>query len=430
MPASTRQTVAQNKNQPKKADPYPVCLFLKKGVFPLIDLLIKIFIKNHENTADRAVRTAYGNLACLVSVVCNLLLAGGKIAVGVLTGSVAITADGMNNLSDASSNIVSLVGFKLGARPADSEHPYGHARYEYLAGLAVSVMILVIGVELLKESFAKVLHPTAVAFNWVMVAVLAASILVKLWLSGFNRAVGKKINSETLMATAADSRNDVLTTGAVLLSTILCSLTGYGIMDGIMGVGVAAFILWSGWGLVMDTLSPLLGESPSPELVEHIERTVMSYPGVLGVHDLMVHDYGPGHQFASLHVEFPAETDPLTAHDVIDNIENDFLKKDRLQVTIHYDPIVTADASVGVLRARLKEHARQLDPRLSIHDLRIVPGDSHTNVLFDLVFPAGYTGDIDQMLAKMCQFVKEQDPKYCCVVKVEQSYASALPDKK
>lgn len=158
-----------------------------------------------------------------------------------------------------------------------------------------------------------------------------------------------------------------------------------------MGVGVAAFILWSGWGLVMDTLSPLLGESPSPELVEHIERTVMSYPGVLGMHDLMVHDYGPGHQFASLHVEFPAETDPLTAHDVIDNIENDFLKKDRLQVTIHYDPIVTADASVGVLRARLQEHARQLDPQLSIHDLRIVPGDSHTNVLFDLVFPAGYT---------------------------------------
>ena len=348
----------------------------------------------------------------------------------MLFRSIAIMADALNNLSDASSNVVSLIGFRLAAKAPDAEHPYGHARYEYLAGLVVSVTILAIGLSLLKESALKVLHPTPVAFSWLSIGVLAASILVKLWLSGFNRAVGKKINSETLMATAADSRNDVLTTGAVLLSTILCSLTGYGIIDGIMGVGVAAFILWSGWGLVMDTLSPLLGESPSPELVEHIERTVMSYPGVLGVHDLMVHDYGPGHQFASLHVEFPAETDPLTAHDVIDNIENDFLKKDRLQVTIHYDPIVTADASVGVLRARLKEHARQLDPRLSIHDLRIVPGDSHTNVLFDLVFPAGYTGDIDQMLAKMCQFVKEQDPKYCCVVKVEQSYASALPDKK
>ena len=392
--------------------------------------LIRCFIKRPDDVKDAAVRTAYGNLASLVGMACNILLCIGKLLAGTLFGSIAIMADALNNLSDASSNVVSLIGFRLAAKAPDAEHPYGHARYEYLAGLVVSVTILAIGLSLLKESALKVLHPTPVAFSWLSIGVLAASILVKLWLSGFNRAVGKKINSETLMATAADSRNDVLTTGAVLLSTILCSLTGYGIIDGIMGVGVAAFILWSGWGLVMDTLSPLLGESPSPELVEHIERTVMSYPGVLGVHDLMVHDYGPGHQFASLHVEFPAETDPLTAHDVIDNIENDFLKKDRLQVTIHYDPIVTADASVGVLRARLKEHARQLDPRLSIHDLRIVPGDSHTNVLFDLVFPAGYTGDIDQMLAKMCQFVKEQDPKYCCVVKVEQSYASALPDKK
>ena len=396
----------------------------------MTQFLIRCFIKRPDDVKDAAVRTAYGNLASLVGMACNLLLCLGKLAAGTLFGSIAIMADALNNLSDASSNVVSLVGFRLAAKGPDEKHPYGHARYEYLAGLVVSVTILAIGLSLLKESALKVLHPTPVVFSWLSIGVLAASILVKLWLSGFNRAVGKKINSETLMATAADSRNDVLTTGAVLLSTILCSLTGYGIIDGIMGVGVAAFILWSGWGLVMDTLSPLLGESPSPELVEHIERTVMSYPGVLGVHDLMVHDYGPGHQFASLHVEFPAETDPLTAHDVIDNIENDFLKKDRLQVTIHYDPIVTADASVGVLRARLKEHARQLDPRLSIHDLRIVPGDSHTNVLFDLVFPAGYTGDIDQMLAKMCQFVKEQDPKYCCVVKVEQSYASALPDKK
>ena len=396
----------------------------------MTQFLIRCFIKRPDDVKDAAVRTAYGNLASLVGMACNILLCIGKLLAGTLFGSIAITADALNNLSDASSNVVSLIGFRLAAKAPDAEHPYGHARYEYLAGLVVSVTILAIGLSLLKESALKVLHPTPVVFSWLSIGVLAASILVKLWMSGFNRAVGKKINSETLMATAADSRNDVLTTGAVLLSTILCSLTGYGIMDGIMGVGVAAFILWSGWGLVMDTLSPLLGESPSPELVEHIERTVMSYPGVLGVHDLMVHDYGPGHQFASLHVEFPAETDPLTAHDVIDNIENDFLKKDRLQVTIHYDPIVTADASVGVLRARLKEHARQLDPRLSIHDLRIVPGDSHTNVLFDLAFPAGYTGDIDQMLAKMCQFVKEQDPKYCCVVKVEQSYASALPDEK
>ena len=312
---------------------------------------------------------------------------------------------------------------------AVDEHPYGHARYEYLAGLVVSVTILGIGFSLLKESVVKVFHPTPVAFSWLSVGVLAASILVKLWMSGFNRTIGRTIGSETLMATAADSRNDVLTTGAVLISTVVCSLTGWARLDGIMGVAVAAFILWSGWGLVMDTLSPLLGESPSPELVEHIEQTVMGYPGVLGMHDLMVHDYGPGHQFASLHIEFPAETDPLKAHDVIDNIENDFIKRDGLQVTIHYDPIVTTDAAVGVLRTRLMEKARQLDPCLSIHDLRIVPGDTHTNVLFDLEFPAGYTGNKDEMLAAMCQFVHEQDPKYSCVVKVEQSYASAAHEK-
>ena len=285
----------------------------------MTQFLIRCFIKRPDDVKDAAVRTAYGNLASLVGMACNILLCIGKLLAGTLFGSIAIMADALNNLSDASSNVVSLIGFRLAAKAPDAEHPYGHARYEYLAGLVVSVTILAIGLSLLKESALKVLHPTPVVFSWLSIGVL---------------------------------------------------------------------------------------------------------------HDLMVHDYGPGHQFASLHVEFPAETDPLTAHDVIDNIENNFLKKDRLQVTIHYDPIVTADASVGVLRARLKEHARQLDPRLSIHDLRIVPGDSHTNVLFDLAFPAGYTGDIDQMLAKMCQFVKEQDPKYCCVVKVEQSYASALPDKK
>ena len=391
--------------------------------------LLRLFVKNADQTSDPKVRAAVGTLSGIVGILCNFFLFLGKVIIGTLSGSVSITADAMNNLSDAASSIVTLVGFKLAEQPADAEHPYGHARYEYLAGLVVSVTILAIGLSLLKESALKVLHPTPVAFSWLSIGVLAASIGVKLWMSRFNKTIGQRINSETLMATAADSRNDVLTTSAVLLSTVLSHLTGWDVLDGLMGVGVAAFILWSGWGLMMDTLSPLLGESPSPELVEHIEHTVMSYPGVLGVHDLMVHDYGPGHQFASLHIEFPAEADPLEAHDIIDNIERDFLKKDHLQVTIHYDPIVTSDAAVGILRSRLMEKARQMDPRLSIHDLRIVPGDSHTNVLFDLVFPAGYTGDKDARLAEMCNFVKEQDPRYCCMVKVEQSYASALPEE-
>ena len=394
----------------------------------MTQFLIRRFIRHPNDSQDPATRTAYGNLASGVGMACNLLLCLGKLLAGTLFGSIAIMADALNNLSDASSNVVSLIGFRLAAKAPDAEHPYGHARYEYLAGLVVSVTILGIGFSLLKESVVKVFHPTPVAFSWLSVGVLAASILVKLWMSGFNRTIGRTIGSETLMATAADSRNDVLTTGAVLLSTILCRVTGWNVIDGIMGVAVAAFILWSGWGLVMDTLSPLLGETPSPELVAHIEQTVMSYPGVLGVHDLMVHDYGPGHQFASLHVEFPAEADPLDAHDVIDNIERDFLKKDNLQVTIHYDPIVTSDAAVGVLRTRLTEHLRQLDPQLSIHDLRIVPGGSHTNVLFDLAFPAGYTGDTDAAMAEMCRFVTEQDPKYSCIIKLEQSY-SVAPQK-
>ena len=391
----------------------------------MIQLLIRTFIRDADNTTSRTVRTAYGNLACLVSVVCNLLLFAGKIAVGTLFGSVSITADGLNNLSDASSNIVSLIGFKLGSRPADSEHPYGHARYEYLAGLAVSVMILVIGVELFKESFAKTLDPTPVSFGWLTVVVLVASILVKLWMSHLNRTIGRRIDSDTLLATAADARNDVITTSVVLIAAVLTQVTGFARLDGLMGIAVSLFILYSGAMLVKDTIDPLLGSAPDPELVRHIEDKALSYPGVLGMHDLMVHDYGPGHQFASLHVELPAEQDPLEAHDLIDNIERDFLKNDRLLVTIHYDPIVTSDAAVGVLRARLTEKLRQLDPALSLHDLRIVPGRTHTNVLFDLVLPAGYAGDKVELLTQLEQFIKEQDTAYSCIIKVEQSYTAA-----
>ena len=391
----------------------------------MTQLLIRLFVRHPDDTKNAAVRTAYGNLASLVGMACNLLLCLGKLAAGTLFGSIAIMADALNNLSDASSNVVSLVGFRLAAKGPDEKHPYGHARYEYLAGLVVCVTILAIGLSLLKESALKVLHPTAVVFSWLSVAVLAASIGVKLWMSRFNKTIGQRINSETLMATAADSRNDVLSTAAVLVAAILCRVTGWDVLDGLMGVGVAVFILISGWGLVMDTLSPLLGESPSEDLVEHIEQTVMGYPGVLGVHDLMVHDYGPGHQFASIHVELPAEQDPLEAHDLIDNIERDFMKHDHLMVTIHYDPIVTSDAAVGVLRSRLTEKLRQLDPALSLHDLRIVPGKTHTNVLFDLVLPAGYAGDKVELLTQMEQFIKEQDPTYNCIIKLEQSYTAA-----
>ena len=391
----------------------------------MTDLLLRLFVKHASDTSDPAVRAGYGRLAGVTGIVCNLLLFALKLLAGTISGSVSITADAVNNLSDASGSIVTLVGFKLASRPADDEHPYGHARMEYLSGLAVAVLILVIGVELVKSSVGKILHPEAVEFSALIVVILVCSILVKLWMAVFNRKLGRRIGSAALTAAAADSRNDVLSTAAVLVAAILCRVTGWDVLDGLMGVGVAVFILISGWGLVMDTLSPLLGESPSEDLVEHIEQTVMNYPGVLGVHDLMVHDYGPGHQFASIHVELPAEQDPLEAHDLIDNIERDFMKNDHLMVTIHYDPIVTSDAAVGVLRSRLTEKLRQLDPALSLHDLRIVPGKTHTNVLFNLVLPAGYAGDKVELLTQMEQFIKEQDPTYNCIIKLEQSYTAA-----
>ncbi len=395
----------------------------------MTQLLIRLFVRNHEDVKNPAVRTAYGNFASLVGVVCNLVLVLGKLAVGSLFGSIAIVADGLNNLSDASSSLVSLAGFRLAAKAPDEKHPYGHARYEYLAGLVVSAMIMAIGLSLLKDSVLKVFQPEPVGFSLLSVGVLVFSICLKFWMSRFNRTVGQAIQSETLIATAADSRNDVITTTAVLASTLLCKVTGLDIIDGLVGVGVAGFILFSGWGLVMNTLSPLLGESPDPELVERIEQKVLSYPGVLGVHDLMVHDYGPGQQFASLHIEFPAEADPLDAHDLIDNIERDVRREEKILLTIHYDPIVTSDARVGVLRVRLNEKVRQIDPALSIHDLRIVPGTTHANVLFDLVLPAGYTGDRAGVIRQLREFVAQQDERYGCVIKVEQSYASTRRDK-
>ena len=397
----------------------------------MVDLLIRTFIKNYENTADRAVRTAYGNLACIVSVVCNLLLFAGKTAVGTLAGSVSITADGMNNLSDASSNIVSLVGFWLGGKPADKEHPYGHARYEYLAGLAVSVMILVIGIELGKESLAKVISPTPVEFSWLSTCVLVASILVKLWMSGFNRKVGNLIHSDTLIATAADSRNDVISTSAVLVASLVAHFTNFDRLDGIMGLAVALFILYSGFGLVKDTLDPILGAAPDPELVEHIQKKAQSYPDVLGMHDLMIHDYGPGNRLVSFHLEMPAEGDVMAMHDEIDQMEKDFFANDGLIVTIHFDPVVTSDPHVTELREFVEKTAHGIDPEINIHDLRIVPGNTHTNVIFDVAVPPAYFAKGSKtgrdLLNALRDAVREKWPDHFCVIQLEQQYAELEP---
>lgn len=367
-------------------------------------------------------RLAVGQKAGIVGIVCNVILFGLKFLIGTISASVSITADALNNLSDASSSIISLVGFKLGSRPADEEHPYGHARYEYLAGLTVAVMIVVIGVELFHSSLNKVLHPKPVEFGIPLVVVLVLSILMKFWMARYNKTVGTRIHSETLLATAADSRNDVITTSAVLLAAVISKVSGFE-LDGFMGIAVAIFIVYSGFGVIRDTLDPLLGKAPDSETVEEIRKKIMSYEGVLGTHDLMVHDYGPGRKFASVHVEVAAEEDVLKSHDIVDNIEREFHENMDLHLVIHMDPIVTGDERVGDMRSWLAEHVRQVDPRLTIHDLRIVPGDTHTNLIFDCVIPHDLDGMEDEVRKEIAELVKKEHPQYYCVVTIDHSFS-------
>ena len=339
-------------------------------------LLIKLFIKNPDKTDDPDVREQYGKFAGVVGIVSNLLLCLMKVALGLLSRSIAIIADGINNLADASSSIITLVGFKLAAQPEDEDHPYGHARIEYLTGLFVSIFIIIIGLQLLKTSIDKILHPEPVEFSYLTVGMLIAAILIKLWQSLFNSSIGKKIKSVTLTATAADSRNDVIATSAVLASLLFGKFTGLQI-DGYMGCLVALFIVWSGIQLVRETSSPLLGEAPDPHLVESIRQIVCRDPSVLGIHDLMVHNYGPGKIFAA--------GDVMTNHDIIDNIERQVKHSLRIEFVAHMDPIKTNDPQVNKTRAAISEAFSKMDGLESIHDFRIVPGPSHTNVIFDVV---------------------------------------------
>ena len=367
------------------------------------------------------VRGAYGKAASVVGIFGNVLLFLCKLAIGTISGSVAITADAVNNLSDASSNVVSLLGFKLADRPADEDHPYGHGRYEYLSGMMVAVMILVIGVELMKGSVEKILHPTPVTMSVPLVIVLVGSVAVKLWMSVFNRRIGRKIDSQTLLATADDCRNDVISTSVVLLSTVIGHFTGL-MLDGWMGAIVALFILISGFGLVRDTIDPMLGAAPTAEQVDAIRRKLESYPGVLGTHDLMVHDYGPGRQFASVHLEMDAKEDPLVSHDLIDNIERDFYRDENLHLVIHYDPVTTDDPRVEILRGRIMEIVQGIHDGMTIHDLRIVPGNTHTNIVFDCVVPFDCRITHREIRERICREVQTDYPNYYCVITLENSY--------
>ncbi|MGM9653595.1 MAG: cation diffusion facilitator family transporter [Eubacteriales bacterium] len=388
----------------------------------MTNFLVRTFVRDYEDTENARVRMAYGRLSGIVGIVCNCVLFLGKLLAGTISGSVSITADAVNNLSDASSSVISLLGFKMASKPADPEHPYGHARYEYLSGLVISVLILLVGLEVLRSGVEKILHPETVAFSWLAVGILAASILVKLWMAFFNRRLGREIHSETLHASAADSRNDVITTSAVLCAMLISHYAHIN-LDGYMGAAVALFILYSGVGLVQDTISPLLGRAPDPETVRSIHDRILTYPGVLGTHDLMIHDYGPGRQFASVHVEMAAEENILESHDVIDNIERDFLARDGLHLIVHLDPIVTADSEVGELRRWLAGQVHEIDPALSIHDLRLVPGPTHTNVIFDCVIPPKFRMSRAEVCAAIRARVTEKYPNYHCVITVDDSFA-------
>lgn len=385
----------------------------------MTSLLLRLFVKNHDDTENPVVRGAYGKLAGAVGIVCNLLLFAGKLLAGILSGSVAVTADAVNNLSDASSSLVTLLGFKLAERPADEEHPYGHARIEYISGLVVAALILLIGAELAKSSFSKILHPETVEFSLLTLGVLVGSILAKLWMALFCRKLGRRIDSTTLLATSADSRNDVISTAAVLVGC----LVGYFFdvkLDGYIGMAVALFIIWSGCSIAKDTINPLLGERASEELVRNISDLILSHEKILGIHDLMVHDYGPGNCFASVHAEMDSAEDPLICHDIIDDIERDALRELQVHLVIHYDPIVTDDEELNAARALVEQEIKSIDESLSLHDFRMVRGPGHTNLIFDLVIPYSMEDRKAELKARIDERLQRQDRKYYTVITFDE----------
>ena len=351
-------------------------------------LLLRMFVKDYRNAENPKVRASVGKLAGVTGIICNILLFVGKVLAGLMAGSVSMIADAINNLTDASSSIVTLIGFKLAQMPADEEHPYGHARFEYISGLVVAALILLIGVELFKTSFGKILHPALVSMSWITGGILVVSILVKFWLAYFNRKLGEHIQSTALMASAADSRNDVISTLAVLAGCGIGAIFELPV-DGYIGVAVAIFIIISGCGVAKETISPLLGGQADEELVQSVYNLLLSNDKILGMHDLLVHDYGPGQCFASVHAEMDAHEDPLVCHDILDDLEAKSLKELKVHLVIHYDPIVTDDEELNHMREVVSRIICGIDPRLHMHDFRLLRGAQCKKLIFDLVLPFG-----------------------------------------
>ena len=389
----------------------------------MISILSRIFIKNHADTSDPGVRRAYGVLCGAVGIFLNVLLFAAKYLAGTLTGSIAIVADAFNNLSDAGSSIITLLGFKLAAKKPDRDHPYGHGRFECIAGLVVSFVILMMGFDLAKSSVTKIFHPEAVDFSILSICILTGSILVKLYMSLYNRSVGKRINSAAVLATATDSLSDVCATSMVLAATLIARFTGLNI-DGWAGAIVSLVILWAGYNAAKDTIDPLLGQAPDPEFVQRIADIVNRYPEVVGIHDLAVHDYGAGRVMISLHAEVPSSGDIMALHDVIDTIERDLQDELNCSAVIHMDPISTDDALITSTRELLKNRIHEaISPDVSIHDFRMVPGPTHTNVIFDAVVPYEFPQSDEQVREEISKLVRALEGDYFAVVTIDHPVA-------
>lgn len=386
------------------------------------NFLFKWFIKDYENTRDPKVRDDYGKLAGIVGIISNTILCTMKILIGLISGSISIVADGINNLADGASSIITLLGFKLASLPEDEEHPYGHARIEYIAGMAVSVMILIVGFELGKSSLEKIITPEPLEFSWTVVIVLLIAIAIKVWQAIFNISTGKKINSLALIATGTDSRNDVISTVVVLLGILIGHFFNV-MVDGYFGLAVAVFILWSGVSLIKETISPLLGEAPDEELVSQIEAMAMAYDGAIGIHDLIVHNYGPGKVFASMHIEVDSSVDVMESHDLIDTIEKNLSESLNILLTVHMDPVDINNPYREPLTHILKDVLSGIPGTLGFHDLRIVPGTTHTNVIFDVVLSHECELSQKEISDILKQKVSEFNSSFLCVIEYDMNYA-------
>ena len=382
--------------------------------------LVKTFVKRPEDTDDERVRYTYGRLAGAAGLTANVLLFAAKLAIGALSGSVAILADAFNNLSDAGSSIVTLVGFKLSSAPPDAEHPFGHGRMEYLSALGVAALIMAAGFELFLSAVDKIRHPALPEFGVLTIVVLALAIAVKLWMALFYKKIGNTIRSEALKASCADSRNDVICTGVVLLTSLIGWLSGVAI-DGYVGLLVALFVIWSGFTVIKETVSPLLGQAPDPEMVQDIKNTVMAHPGIIGVHDLMIHNYGPGRLVLSLHAEVSCHEDMMRSHDLIDCVERELSRKYRAIACIHMDPVDSGNEEVEALKITVETILEDIDPRLTMHDFRVVFGETHTNLIFDVVAPFDFK-DEASVKAELQRRVTVVNPQLFTVVTVEHSF--------